>query len=128
YGMAMAAAGTAGREMLLGGGFAGSRKLAGENAAFAQFRADQQPGIMGIQYVLYDGQSKPRAAALPRTVRAHAVKPLGQARNMALRDADAGIGHGKAGPVRGVFPLHRDAPAFGRVVDGVEDQVAKRAF
>jgi len=48
---------------------------------------------MALQHVLHDGQAQAGAAGFPRTTAVHAVKALGQARDVLGRDARAAVFH-----------------------------------
>ena len=79
---------------------------------------------MGEHEVLDDREPEARAAELARSRLVDAVEPLGDPRQVGRRDPDAGVDHVDLDPaVRRLLDPHRHAAAFGRVLDGVVDQV-----
>ena len=83
---------------------------------------------MALQHVLDDGQAQAGAAGVARAAAVHAVKALGDARQVLGGDARPAVSHGQArAAARQRLPLHLDAPAGGRVAHGVVDKVGQGA-
>ena len=73
--------------------------------------------------MLDDGKTQSRSAHVAAASLVHAVKALEQARDMLLRDADAGILDVEQHLILHMLHLDKHLAAFQRVLDGVVDQV-----
>ena len=75
--------------------------------------------------MLDDGQPEPGPAPCPGAPRVDAKEPLGQARDVLRRDADAGVQDRAVGTGLVLEPTQADPAAFGGVLQGVLQQVVE---
>ena len=82
---------------------------------------------MARERVLGDGEAEAGAAGLARAAAVDAVEALGEARDVLVLDADAGVLDAEARAFVGFAPGERDRAARRGVADRVAHQVAERA-
>src|SRR6516162_2038111 len=110
----------------------GNRRLSGWN-----WQADMKCGPLSrytgrpyrsmhrLHQVFDDRKAKTRATQLPRASPVNAIEALKNARQIALRDANARVFHLQAGvPILGI-PADADAALLGRVFEGVVDEIVE---
>jgi len=78
------------------------------------------------EHMLDDGETQSGAAGFPRTAAVHAIKPLGEARNMLGSNAFAGIAHGKHAFAIAQLPGKGDVAALGCVAHGIGNKITQR--
>ena len=101
------------------------REMAGKATAGTELALDRQGGIVARERMLHDREAEADTAGLATPALVDPEEPLGQPRDMLLRDALAGVGDGEAAAavvVRG--PAQRDEAVSRRVPDGVRDEIA----
>src|SRR5271154_5584289 len=89
------------------------REARGESAALARCAVDQQHALVPRQRMLHDGQPEARASGFARAAAVHAVKALGEARQMLGVDADAGVLYGELRAAIGRMPDQANFAAGG---------------
>src|SRR5262245_43103974 len=101
----------------------GSRQRHAEGCPLPDLAVHANLTAHRLNQVLHDGQTQTGAAGFASASLVHAIEPLENAVHVRFWNAHAGIFHFKAHGVVGGTPTHGDAPAVGRVLDRVIDEV-----
>ena len=98
-----------------------------EGRALVGFAADLERGLMTLQHMFDDGQSKPGAAKLTRARLVHPIKSFSESRNMLFGDAGTVVGHLEVRAFGVGKPVDANDPARLGVVHRIEHQVGECA-